>query len=229
MMPGILAQRAAPKQGTPAWVPDGATDFLDFINGQYFSAGAERNILTLLGGDFDPSAISGSGMYVNFDNSNRPTAIGPLLSDLLTGLVAGMTILFEVTTGHSELGGFLLYIGDNESYFDSDAWNVVEANGGVWDEGVLDISTSISGVGAHKIAVTFNRDIGGGNHQYAWSHDGNAAVTQDTPYAASTMTDAQLGWPGPPGGGLQLFQTYIRSITVYPAKLPADLPALTGI
>lgn len=115
----------------------------------------------------------------------------------------------------------MLYIGDNDSYFDADAWNVVSINGAVWDEGVVDISTSISGAGAHKIAVTFNRDIGGGNHQYAWSHDGNVAVTQDTPYAAWTMTDAQLGWPGPPGGGLQLFRTHIRSITIYPAKVPA--------
>lgn len=228
MMLGTLAQRGIPQDSTPPWVPADATTFLDFVNGQYFCAGSERTIGSLLGGGFDPSAISGSGMYINFNNSNRPTPIGVLLSSLIAGLAAGMTILFEVTTA-SSLGGFLLYIGTDPLYDNATSWNLATIDGFMGDEGVLNISASISGAGDHKIAATYNRATGvGSNHEYAWSNDGNAAVTDTTPYAAWTMTDAQLGWSGFEGDGQQLFQTYIKSITIYPAMLPANLPALTA-
>jgi len=75
--------------------------------------------------------------------------------------------------------------------------------------------------------VTFNRSLGGGNYEYAWCHDGNAALTQTVAYAAAAVSHAQIGWDGGSGDGRQLFQTYIKSITVYPAIASASLPALT--
>lgn len=121
--------------GGPPPELDGAIAFLDFVNGFYYAGGSEHVVGDLLGGAFDAGEISGSGMYVDGTNTNRPTIAGAFLSDLLDNLPEGMTILFEMTAGHSELGGFLLYIGDNNSYFDADAWNVVSINGAVWDEG----------------------------------------------------------------------------------------------
>lgn len=227
MMPGTVAQLPSTSAAKPAWVPTAADGMLDFANGRYWLAGQSRAVATLLGGGFDAAAISGSGMYINFDNDNRPTPIGVLLSRLLSGLAAGMTLVFDVATS-SSLGGFLIYLGTAPIFGDASAWNLVTIDGSMVDEGVLNISDPVSGAGSHKIAVTFNRDVGGGDHESALCHDGNAAVTQTTPYAAWTMTDAQLGWSGFDGDGQQLFETYIRSITFYPAQLPADLPALTA-
>lgn len=227
MMPGTVAQMPPHAASKPIWVPADADGKLDFVNGQYYLAGQLRSIAALLGGGFDPSAITGAGMYINFNNANRPTPIGVMLTRLLSGLAAGMTLVFEVSTS-SSLGGFLLYLGTDPFYDNATSWNLVTIDGFMNDEGVLNISDTVSGAGAHKIAITFNRDIGGGDHQSALCHDGNAAVTQTTPYAAWTMTNAQLGWSGFEGDGQQLFQTYIRSITFYPAKIPTDLPALTA-
>jgi hypothetical protein len=227
MMLGTLAQRRKPASSRPPWVPDDATTFLDFVNAQYFCAGSERTVASLLGGGFDASAISGSGMYINFSNDNRPTPIGVFLTSLLSGLAAGMTILFEVTTA-SSLGGFLLYLGDDPLFDDATLYDLVTIDGSISDQNSLNISASISGAGAHKVAITLNRDVGGGDHEYAWCHDGNAAVTQTKAYAAATMTDAQIGWSGFDGDGQQLFQTYIRTITIYPAIDPTALPALTA-
>ncbi|RWB66585.1 hypothetical protein [Mesorhizobium sp.] len=208
-------------------LPPGATGQLDFVNGFYWAGGAEVAVGDILGGGFDSGAISASGMYINFDNSNRPTPIGDLLSDLLAGLAAGMTILFDVTTP-SSLGGFLIYMGVAPAYDDAFSWNYATIDAFVSDEGTLGLSGSISGAGDHKIAITFNRSVGGSTHEYAWCNDGNTAVTQTTAYAAWTMTDAQLGWDGGLSSGRQLFETYIKSMTIYPAMDPTDLPALTA-
>ncbi|RUW79625.1 hypothetical protein [Mesorhizobium sp. M2A.F.Ca.ET.067.02.1.1] len=227
MMPGTVAQLPPSAAAIPPWVPVDADGMLDFVNGQYFLAGQTRAIATLLGGDFDPGAISGSGMYVNFDNSNRPTPIGVMLTRLLSGLAAGMTLVFEVSTA-SSLGGCLLYMGNDPDYNSSSLWCQAYIDGDIDDQNSLGITASISGAGTHRIALTFNRDVGGGNYQYAWCHDGNAAITQTVAYAASVMSASQLGWDGGAGDGRQLFQAHIRSITFYPALTPTALPALTA-
>ncbi|RWH86460.1 MAG: hypothetical protein EOR77_21670 [Mesorhizobium sp.] len=229
MMLGTLAQRGAPAQGTPAWVPAGADGFLGFVTGQYFSGGAERAIATLLGGDFDPAAISASGMRITPSNGNRPKAIGALLSDLTAGLAAGCTILFDINSAISP-SGFLIFIGDDINFDLADEAIIANANGALFDYWDLDVSDAISGSGLHKIAVTLARSVGGGNHEYAWCDDGGAAVTQTVNYLThvSPVDTILFGHDGV-GTGNSLNDIYIRSITLYPAKLPAELTALTAL
>lgn len=228
MMPGTVAQLPSTASAKPGWVPADADGMLDFVNDQYYLAGQLRAITTLLGGGFDAGAISGSGMYINFDNANRPTVTGVLLTRLLSGVAAGLTLLFEVSTA-SSLGGFLLFIGDTGSLDTAADGIIVSVDGAISDFIALGlyIGTPISGSGIHRIAITLNRDIGGGNYEYAWSNDGAAAETQSVSYAAPSLSDITMGHDGA-GNGNTLFQTYIRSITIYPAMLPADLPALTA-
>lgn len=227
MMTGTVASAAAAPATAPAWVPDGATTFLDFVNGQYYAGGAVRGVTEVLGGALDEGEISASGMYIDGTNSNRPTPIGAFLSDLLTGLPAGMTLLFDIATGNDP-SGFLIFIGDDPDFDVASNGVYVNANGAIIDFNSLFLTSSISGAGDHKIAFTLNRDVGGGNYQYDWSHDGNTAVTDTMSYAAAAMTAAQLGWDGA-GNGNTLFQTHIRTITLYPAIAPAELPALTDL
>jgi hypothetical protein len=228
MMPGTVAQLSpsGTSSGRPVWVQSDADGMLDFANDQYYLANQLREIGTMLGGGFDSGEISASGMYVNSSNSNRPTPIGVLLTRLVAGVAAGMTLVFDVTTA-SSLGGCLIYIGVDADFNSSSFWNQAYIDGDIDDDNSLGITATISGAGAHKIALTFNRDVGGGDHEYAWCHDGNAAVTQTVNYAAATMSAAQIGWDGA-ADGRQLFQTYIKSITFYPALDPTDLPALTA-
>ncbi|RWF52041.1 MAG: hypothetical protein EOS50_26035 [Mesorhizobium sp.] len=227
MMLGTLAQRGAPAQGTPAWVPDGAYGYLDFVTGQYFAGGAERAILTLLGGDFDPAAISASGMRITPSNGNRPKAIGALLSDLTAGLAAGCTILFDLSSAISP-SGFLMFSGDDINLDLADEAIFANANGFLADYWDLSISDSISGSGLHKIAMTLARDVGGGDYEYAWCDDGGAAVTQTVNYLTHVVVDTILFGHDGVGTGNSLNDIYIRSITLYPPKLPADLTALTA-
>ncbi|RVC47570.1 hypothetical protein EN781_00085 [Mesorhizobium sp. M4A.F.Ca.ET.090.04.2.1] len=209
-------------------LPPGATSFLDFVNGFYYAGGSWQSVSAMLGGGFDPSAISGSGMYIDFSNANRPTVIGVLLTQLLAGLAAGVTLLFEVSTA-SSLGGFLIFISDTGNLDTAGDGIIVSVDGAISDFIALGlyIGTPVSGSGVHKIAITLNRDIGGGDYEYAWSNDGDAAETQSVSYAAPIMSDVTIGHDGA-GNGNTLFQTYIRSITIYPAMDPADLPALTA-
>lgn len=209
-------------------MPVGATSVLDFVNGFYYAGGASQPISSLLGGGFDPSAISGSGMYIDYGNANRPTPIGSFLSDLIAGAAAGMTVLFDFATSGGT-NGFLLYLGDTVFQDVSSTWmNLIEA-GSVNDENSVSIFSAVPDTGSNKVAVTYNRSAGGGNYEFAISVNGAAAVTQTVGYVASAVVHAQLGWSGFEGDGLNLFNTYIKSITLYQAKLSADLPELTGL
>lgn len=228
MMLGTLAQRGAPAQGTPVWVPDGADGFLDFVNGQYFAAGAERTIASLLGGDFDSAAISGSGMRITPSNGNRPKAIGVLLSGLAAGLATGCTILFDISSA-TDPSGFLMFMADGANVDDADEAIIAKASGDLIDYWDLFINDSVTGAGAHKLAYTLARDVGGGDYEYAWCDDGNTAATQTVNYLThlASVDTVLFGHDGS-GTGNSLNDIYIRSITIYPAMLPADLPALTA-
>ncbi|RWC29855.1 MAG: hypothetical protein EOS70_23490 [Mesorhizobium sp.] len=230
MMLGTLAQRGLPGGGTPAWVPDDAIAFLDFVNEQYFSGGAERAVSTLLGGGFDPAAISASGMRIIGSNGNEPEVIGTFFSELAAAVTSGGTVVVDFqSTNHP--GGFLMFIADGINLDVADEAILAYAGGGIedyWDMDLFDVT--VTGASRHKEAFTLARDVGGGDFEYAWSHDGRTAVTQTVDYVSHALpVDTILIGHDGVGTGNTLNDIYIRSITLYPAQLPAVLPALTSL
>jgi len=209
------------------WLPNGATAFLDFVNGHYYAGGASQAVGALLGAGFDPDAISGSGMLISFANGNLPKAIGDLLTDIAAALPAGCTVLLDMDF-INEPYGFVMFIGDNTNWNTSSDGITIAADDTTYDAHTLNIGTALTGTGVHKLALTLNRDVGGGNYEYAWCADGAAALTTTKAYAASWTVDSV--WIGSDGvdADQQLDTVYIRSITLYPALDPADLPALTA-
>jgi hypothetical protein len=226
MMLGTLAQRGG--VAAVSNLPAGAISFLNFVDAFYYAGGASADVSDLLGGDFDPAAISASGMRITPSNGNRPKAIGALLSDLIAGLAAGFTILFDLSSA-IDPSGFLMFIADGANYDVADEGIIVAANGFVADYWDLTIEDAVSGSGLHKQAITLQRDVGGGDYEYAWCDDGGAAVTQTVNYLThvSPVDTILFGHDGI-GTGNSLNDIYVRSITLYPAMLPADLPALTA-
>lgn len=226
MMLGTLAQRPPVAPSRPEWVPEDATVFLDFVNGRYFAGEAPRAIATLLGGGFDAGEISGSGMFFDFAGTNLPTAAGAFLSDLAAGLAAGCTLLFDMEFVNAPFG-WIMFVGDAADWGSSSEDIVVAADDNTYDEHTLNVGSALSGTGVHKLAQTFNRNVGGGSYEYARCVDGAAADTQTVGYAASWTVDTlAIGSDG--AGGQQLDHVYIRSITLYPALDPVDLPAMTA-
>lgn len=74
----------------PAWVEawrsdsgELPTDLLDFKNDWYWSNGSVQSVSALLGGAFDPAAITVDGMVVETANANRPIAIGDLATSMI--------------------------------------------------------------------------------------------------------------------------------------------------
>lgn len=208
-------------------LPAGATGQADFVNGFYNFGGADRLVTNILGGGFDPSSISPSGMYVdNSPSTNRPNAIGALASGLAAGLAAGCTIVFEVNHVGTPYG-FLMCIMDAASrslmtnYVNLGHDHMLEDQLDIWFTGAVDYSAS----GIHRSAFTLARQTGG-NYEYALSINGDAAVTQTVAYAPfSPVNTITIGHDG--DDAFVLDDAFIRTITLYPAKLPADLPALT--
>ncbi|ESX86999.1 hypothetical protein X755_29540 [Mesorhizobium sp. LNJC405B00] len=208
--------------------PAGSTAYLDFVNAYYYAGGSTQAIASLLGGGFDSGAISGSGMRITPSNGNQPKAIGDWLSDLAAGLAAGCTILFDINSA-IDPAGFLMFIGDGANYDVADEAIIASADGFVADYWDLSLSAPIAGSGLHKMAMTLQRDVGGGDYEYAWSNDGAAATTQTVNYLThlASVDTILFGHDGA-GTGNSLDDIYIRSITLYPAKIPADLPALSA-
>ncbi|MFB9984340.1 hypothetical protein ACFSQQ_16430 [Mesorhizobium kowhaii] len=227
--------------GPPPEVPDGAVAFLDFVNGFYYADGAEQSVSDLLGGGFDPSYISGNGMRIT--TSNLPLAAGVLFDEFEAGLTAGMTIVFEfsqTTNSAFSTSHFLISFEDRTGAPD---WSLeverVNLNRNtpnddfyIADYDALDFSDQVAEAlssGTNRLAVTLGRDLGGGMWGYAVSINGSTALTADLSYSAADgfatngLAVVRIGgrfdaWP----------DGYIRSITLYPAKLPADLPGLSA-
>ncbi|MDG4903224.1 hypothetical protein P9279_22190 [Mesorhizobium sp. WSM4962] len=233
----ILSSAAQMLNGNAApalpWLPSGAIAFLDFVDGHYYSGGQSREIEDLLGGGFDAGSLLAPGLY--FDNppfnANRPIAIGPLFDDIVAGLAAGCTFVFEIDFRSPPFGSFI-HILDNPSYNAADFWvsAYVDADVYVENQGVIGFEGSNGGfssdAGIKRIAFTFARHDGG-NYEYAGSTEGTAAATQvDTTAPFTAIDTITIGHDGDDEEILD--DAYIRSITLYPAKLPADLPALSA-
>lgn len=223
---GVMASQSA--SGGGGSLPVGATSQLDFVNAFYYSGGSLQAISALLGGSFDSGAISGLGMRITPSNGNRPKAIGSWLSDLASGLAAGCTVLFDLTSA-TDPSGFLMFMADGANVDDADEAIIARASGNLSDYWDLFIDDGLTGSGLHKMAFTLARDVGGGDYDYAWCDDGNTATTQTVSYLThlASVDTVLFGHDGV-GTGNSLNDIYIRSITLYPAKLPSDLPALTA-
>ncbi|TPM36641.1 hypothetical protein [Mesorhizobium sp. B2-3-5] len=225
MIPVGIISSQAPSAGGGVR-PPGSTAYLNLQTGYCYAGGADRTIAALLGGAFDPSSISASGMYVDNSNGNRPIAIGALFDDIAAGLAAGCTILFDVN--HiSDPYGFLMCIMDAASrsmmtnYVNVGHNHILEDQADVWFSGEV----TYDGTGAHKSAFTLGRH-NAGNYDYSVSIDGGSAVTQTVAYAPfSPVNTITIGHDG--DDTFVLDDAFIRSITLYPAVAPEDLPGLT--
>jgi hypothetical protein len=231
---GIIASQA--RSGGGGTRPDGSTAYLNLQTGYCYAGGADRTIADLLGGGFDPSSISGSGMYVAYApaSSNRPNAIGPLFDDLVAGLAAGCTIVFDINFINDAYGRYIDFLdGTNEG--DSTDYVLGSMTGGLKRPDIEDQATlfldSGSGmalaVGAHKIGLTFARQTAG-VYEYAVSVDGLTAVSDTVAYPPLSSTATITLFHDGEDNNFVLDNAYVRSITLYPAKDPTDLPALTA-
>ncbi|WP_192384086.1 hypothetical protein [Mesorhizobium silamurunense] len=224
---GVISSQAASGGGGGS-LPPGATAFLDFVNGFYYAGGSTAAVVDLLGGGFDAGAISGYGMRITPSNGNAPKAIGDFLSDLATGLAAGCTILFDISSA-IDPSGFLMFMADGANLDVASEAIIAAALGNLSDYWDILIDDGVTGAGAHKIAMTLARNVGGGNYEYALCHDGNTAITQTVNYLThlASVDTVLFGHDGV-GTGNSLNDIYIRSMTLYPAKLPADLSTLSA-
>lgn len=235
MMIALLSPTLGGGSTVPPWLPPGATAFLDFVNGNYFAGGASRDVADLLGGGFDPGDISASGMFIapSPTSTNRPKAVDTLFSDIAAGLAAGMTIVFDIEFLSDAYGRIIMIMdADNE---DDETEYVNGILGGAplkkaTVEDQIDLSFDDGNglaAGIHKIAFTFARQTGG-NYEYAVSTDGGTAATDTVAYPPFTAIDSILIGHDGLDNVRVMDPAFIRSITLYPAIDPTDLPALTA-
>lgn len=230
-------------------MPEGATAHLDFINGYYWAGGAQRAVSDVLGdgpdtvqagGGFNPDAIvPAKGLLIcnngNVDAetseawTNRPYPINTLYDDMAAGLLAGCTMVFEFNCQNPPYGTLFAFY-DDISENDSFDWVDLEIDYGLTDGYDVSIVDEPTGTGLHKIAVTLNRDVGAGNRQYAMSIDGGAASTADIdysdPFPTASLNTITIGHDGDDSKMLDI--VYLRTITLYPAVEPTELPALSS-
>lgn len=240
MMIAILSPTLGGGASAPGWLPDGATAFLDFVNGSYYAGGGVHDVGDLLGdgpdtvaagGGFDAGAITGDGMYMDNIETNRPNAIGALFDDLKAGLAAGCTVVMEIDFRSSPYGSFIwLLSGIDNSFGNFIAGAYVLGDVEVDDPDEVGLAGGNSAFsddpGIKRLAVTFSRHTGG-NYEYAVSSEGAAATTQTVAYAPSTdVNNITLFHDGADSSILD--DAYVRTVTLYPALDPADLPALTA-
>lgn len=212
-------------------LPSGATWHLDFINEFYYAGGAERAVADVLGVGFDPGFIDAEGIDTTGGNGNEPEAIGTLLADATTLFAAGTTIVIEID---GLIGGtFIAFIDNADPELASDVADVFRQG---LNCGIEDWASMFANFGVppatdqiHRLAFTFYRDIGGGNFESAISIDGAAAVTDTTAYGGTWFTPVTVGILT--GWSISAFNNNWkgRTITGYPAKPSADLPALSAV
>jgi hypothetical protein len=222
-------------------VPEGALAHLDFVSGVYFAGGGARLVASLLGGAFDPAAIGVNGMEVGA-NGNWPDAVGDLKSDIIAGLAGGMTVVVEwELTGNppsaNNQGPILALFDDTDpdlaggavilDTFPNIGLTVVDY-ASLFHQQADEQWNSITGNGqAERIAVTIARQTGG-NYEYALSANGSASETDSVAYAPFTPVERVALFSVAPWEWY-LDEAWVRTFTVYPAKLPAELPALSTI
>lgn len=224
-------------------VPAGALAYLDFLNEVYY-AGSHQAVSSLLGGTFDVSKIEARGLYISSvaGGQHSPNAIGPLFTVLSDGLANGCTIITEFepiadNLAQSTAGLHVYYFDNTDPDLATEFLSVESAAGGGSGVIIADGAGFTFGPLAdnfntpvaqpQRVAATIARDITS-TRQYAMSTNGSTADT-DTHATAHAFTPARIAlwavaewswWPD---------DWCVRSMTVYPAQDPADLPALSTL
>lgn len=228
-------------------IPPGALFHADFTLGNYYTSTEAVALASVIGGDVVPATITSEGMPINYGFNggvNFPDAIGVFASLIASGLTSGITVVVELgnTTG---LDGPLFRIYDfmgvwDEGYIIVDVSRVGgKTNMGMnaqWEDddnylGVVlsDTNDDSTPGGVLRFAFTLARYIGVENYEYAISVAGKTAkLAYDFSHMGFIVPDVnQIGHAGSPNGWVLLGHR-LRKITLFPAKDPADLPALTA-
>lgn len=223
-------------------VPSGADAHLDFTTGFYSVNGTGRSVGSIIGGNFDAGKIEARGLYISnvAAGQHGPDAIGDLFDLLAPGVADGITLVYEYeiiddNAAESAFGPHLFWFDNADAdlateYVQTESNGtgmLIQDNAGTildqlahnWNEPVAQVQ---------RVAMTYARDIGGGDFEYAASANGETAFTatttrvQDFTVARVTLFHVEewAWWPD---------EWCIRTITVYPVKAPADLPALSTI
>jgi hypothetical protein len=230
---------------------------LDFTTGSYSIGGVTQTITDLLGttwtmaaggaygGVFDPSYISASGMLIPNSTGedppygNRPEAIGPLLAAFDAMFNDGGTMVLELSSADfastfgitrffaMKDGGYFTSVTDGLFVEGTTGPNTIYAapRGGGSDDME---STNEAASGIQRIAITLNR-VAGADREHALSVNGEAAiVVPEAFYSGTSIAHVMLGtWVYETADEIGSY--YIRSLVIYPALDPADLPALSAL
>jgi len=220
---------------SPPWLPAGAIAYLDFQNGNYYAGGAERAVSDILGGGFDITEISGSGMFVDFTTStNRPDAIGVLLSDFDTTIDGGLTFVCECDAGAFAPLGTMLMILEGSNANTSEYYIVNEAaslgRGQIYDSAVLNETgpSSELSTGVNKVAFCIFRDEGGGNFGVSASINGNTAFgNADIGLSGASRIVDTVHLFHVDEWSVAMDPIHIRNFTIFGPKSDAELEALS--
>lgn len=223
--------------GAPAWVQalaapstDIPTDALLFQTAQYYSGASEQAVAALLGGGFDASKISASGMACKTTDSNRPTAIGDLFTSFAqrTGTYVFDLLVQDVPNPSAGANGWALYqygdglTGDGAHLLwygtgtDQTAWEACNIANGAY----LDVAAG-DGNAVYKVAMSIKAD-----GTVVTSFNGAGIITDEASAPPTgSLTTIFIGAENSgafPIGGL------IRKLIRYDLQPDADLPTLSA-
>jgi hypothetical protein len=217
MLIGAVACNSTSGGGSgPEWLPDGAIDYADFENGNYYTDGAEAALADL----FSPNASFGSFTPANVvaDQGLIGTASDDsvLIFDRVIGdrvIASGTTAVIDFTM--AAFTALTFEVAD-ENFGTEFVINLARAAPGFIQPGYAADSDAIAAMtaAAHKVAVTYLP-----NGDMAYSIDGAAFVT-----AASAET--------PDVTDVLFFinqSGVVRSITLYAPVANAALPGLSTL
>ena len=194
--------------GGPEWLPEGATTYGSFENGNYYANGAETTLAALVDEDTNWGSWDGTSSITDGQFAVMPAA---MLGDAIT---EGATIVFEWTAG---TGYILIEFIDLPSYNSEMGINASDPVLLVQNTIEEDPNTSYefpsSEPGNHKTAVTISPTV------LAVSDNGRA-VSSIVNDSFGPFTHLGFGADG---------DAVLKSITILPPQLDAALPALSAL
>lgn len=218
--------------------PTGAIGWIDFQNDTYRINGVDYAVTDIFGGTFDASQITTAGMAVT--DTNIPILAGALESQFIDGLTNGMTVVVSFDTATIQDAAFLTVYSGASSSASSDylqTWwsggNGVETD--LYDDASLGVSDYENWDGKaydandfdlNVVGMTFAKDAGGGNYEYALCLNGGKIETQTVAYNPS-VGGAVTAVDFLHADADSILYGTIRNIAIYPALVDADLVTAT--